>query len=705
MGQVALQTVLAATAGDTYISLSPVRLLDTRTNGETLAAHQSLSLQVAGIGEVPADATAVALNVTATDTSAPSFLTVYPTGETLPSSSNLNWSPGDTVANLAIVPVGSGGDLTFYNAHGRVDVVVDLQGYFAATGSAGGDYVSLTPQRIADTRTGSGAPNAGQTLGAGSTLDIQVGGAGGVPSVGVSAAVLNVTVTDTTASSFLSVFPEGQSNPGTSSENWAAGATVANRVVAPLSSSGQISVYNAFGQADVIVDVSGYFTSGTSSAAAASLYYPVSPTRMLDTRVDGNQLTASSYLGEQFAGVDAISDQATAIVANVTSTDSTSASYYSLLPEETAPTTSDLNWLPGVTVANLAIATLNSDGDAYLYNSQGSADAVIDVFGYFVPASGTNTPAVTPCSSVSLGPDEAELNGDSVEVTPAETCPSGVATQDTYWYLAPGSSAWSLAGASSSDGSFQYDSTSWADGSYQLMVWASSQAGIFQDVVGSSTVLMSLNPSSNLPDTFESTCYSNGYSTQACMEAEIASINAARAGEGVSALAWPSSLYSLTLAEQEFVVADQERTSRGLPAIAGLTTAANQSATEGVESNTDPDGFNVSGAIAYASNWAEDYGSLGAMFDWMYNDGPGSFNLDCPTSSSSGCWLHRDDILLNTVSGDMAGPPGYTWVGGTACVPESGVSYLDACGLEWVLVPSTSVSYQFTWSDAVALGA
>jgi hypothetical protein len=697
--------VQATATGDTYVSLSPVRLLDTRADGETLGANASLNLQVVGIAEVPATATAVAINVTATDTTAPSFLTVYPTGEVLPLSSNLNWGPGDTVANLAIVPVGTGGEVTLYNSNGDVDVVVDLQGYFLPSGDSGGDYVPLTPQRITDTRAGSGYPNSGQTLGAGSILTVQVGGDGGVPADGVAAAVLNVTVTDTTASSFLSIYPAGQSNLGTSSENWAPGVTVANRVVVPLSSSGQISAFNDQGSADVVIDVSGYFTAGPSSAAAAALFYPISPTRLLDTRVDGNQLAASSYLGEQFAGVGGISDQATAIVANLTSTDTTSASFYTLSPEEAAPTTSDLNWLSGVAVANLDLASLNTAGDAYLFNDQGSADAVIDVSGYFVPVDASNTPAIAPCSSVSLTPTESTGIGGPVEVTAEAGCPSGETAQYTYWYLAPGSSAWSLAAAASTNASYEYTSMGWTAGAYQLMVWASSQAGVYQGVLGTATVMTSLNPSSNRPDTFVSACYSGGYSSLTCMEAEVAAINSARSGEGLAALAWPAALYNLSAAEQVFVVADQERVSRGLPAIAGLTAAANQSATTAAQDNTDPDGFNVPGAIAYGSNWAEDYGSLGAMFDWMYNDGPGSFNLDCPAGGGSGCWAHRDNILLNTTTGEMAAPAGYTWVGGTACVPESGVSFLDACSLEWVLIPSSSVSYQFTWTEAVAMGA
>ncbi|HEY6538454.1 MAG TPA: hypothetical protein VI138_05365 [Candidatus Dormibacteraeota bacterium] len=706
LGLVTLPAVGATSTGDAYFPVAPTRLLDTRVDGGTLGPNSSINLGLAGVGAVPGDATAVAVNVTATDTTAPSYLTVYPAGESIPTSSNLNWNPGQTVANLVIVPLGGGGALSFYNSGGSVDLVVDLQGYFAASAGAGpGEYLPLSPARITDTRAGSGYPNQGQTLGAAAALTVQVAGQGGVPSVGVAAAVLNVTVTDANADSYLSVYPADETNPGTSSVNWSAGSTVANRVVVPLSPSGQVTAFNDLGQADVIIDVSGYFTTGPSPSAAASLYYPIAPTRVLDTRLDGSQPSAGSDLGEQFAAVDGIGAQASAVVANLTSTDASTASYYRLAPEATGSGTSDLNWSAGATVANLDIAPLSSTGDAYLYNSQGQADAVIDVFGYFVPLDPVNAPAVAPCSSVAISATAPGISGGPVDATAEAVCGSGASIEYTYWYRAPGSALWTLAGPPGSASSLQYSTAGWVSGTYRLMAWASSQAGVYQGALGGSSVLMSLNPATNLPDTFMSTCYSDGFLSAACTDAEVSAINGARSDEGLPALTWSSTLAALTPAQQIFIVANEERISRGLPPIAGMTAAAIQSATEGAENNTDPSGSNVPGAIGYASNWAEDFGPLGAMFDWMYNDGPGSFNLDCPSAGRPGCWAHRDDILLSTASGSTAAPAGYTWVGGTACAPEQGVSYLDACALEWVLVPSSSVTYQFTWDDAVALGA
>ncbi|HUY25509.1 MAG TPA: hypothetical protein VMV09_09440, partial [Candidatus Saccharimonadales bacterium] len=591
----AFATVQAATGGDSYVPLSPVRILDTRTDGSTLGAGSSLSLQVAGVGEVPATATAVAVNLTVTDTSSAGFLTANPTGGALLTTSNLNWSAGETVVNLAIVPVGSGGAVTFRNAIGTADLVIDLQGYFLAGVAAGGEYVPLAPQRITDTRPNSGYPNAGNTLGPGSTLDIQVAGEGGIPSAGVAAAVLNVTVTSTSAASFLAVYPGSEAEPGTSSLNWAAGGTVANRVVVPVNSSGQITVFNAVGTVNVVIDSSGYFTAGTSALASASLFYPLSPTRLLDTRADGSQLQPGSYLGEQFAATRGISPQATAVIANLTTTDTSAPGYFTVSPQESAPATSDLNWSRGATVANLDIAALSVTGDLYLYNSRGTADAVIDVFGYFVPASGNGGSAPQPCSSASMSTTTATVVDGPVGVTVAPSCPAGMPVTYTYWYRAPGAPAWTPAGPATSSSTFQFTTSGWASGTYQLLAWVSSQSGVFQGATGSAVAQYSTNPLTNLTDTFMSPCYGSGYGSVTCMEAEVAAINSARTGEGVVALSWPSSLYNLSPAQQEFVMADEERVGRGLPPIAGLTSAAGQVATQAAQSESDPDGFQVSG--------------------------------------------------------------------------------------------------------------
>ena len=387
--------------GGAYTALAPDRLLDTRSGsgypgaGQTLGPNSALPITVTGPGAdgVPSTATAVALDVTVTDATAASYLSVYPVGGTQPLVSNLNWAPGETVPNLVIVPVGSGGQVNLYNHAGVVDVVVDLEGYFAPepSGTTAGSYVPLTPSRITDTRPDSGSPNAGQSLGPSGSLSIQVTGAGAVPSStsAVEAVLLNVTVTGTTAASYLTVYPEGGTEPTASNLNWVAGETVANRVVVPISSStGQVTVFNHAGTADVVVDVDGYFSAGTAPAGAG-LYTPIIPVRVIDTRTGSNQsgegqtLGPSGILTEPLGSVGHLGSDLTAVVTNVTTTDTTAPSFLTVYPGPSLPLASDLNWTAGQTAANLTVATVSDTGSLSFYNQAGSADLVVDVFGYF----------------------------------------------------------------------------------------------------------------------------------------------------------------------------------------------------------------------------------------------------------------------------------------------------------------------------------
>src|SRR5712691_8033371 len=263
-----------------YTALSPQRILDTRTNSGKLGPGGSVNLSIGGI-YVPANATSVVLNVTAVDESTAGFFTLYPTGGTTPTASNLNWTAGETVPNLVSVGMSAGGDVTIFNGLGSADAVVDLEGYFAppSGGSTAGEFNALVPARITDTRAGSGQANAGSTLAAGSTLSVQVTGAGGVPATGVSGVVLNATVTNTTASSFLTAWATGGTMPVVSNLNWVPGWTVPNRVTVPVGTGGKVNFYNKFGTVDLVVDVDGYYTDATASG---QLFTAQAPLRVVD---------------------------------------------------------------------------------------------------------------------------------------------------------------------------------------------------------------------------------------------------------------------------------------------------------------------------------------------------------------------------------------------------------------------------------------
>jgi hypothetical protein len=142
--------------------------------------------------------------------------------------------------------------ISVYNAKGAADVIVDVSGYFTDGTASGKLFVPHVPHRIVDTR-------GHAALGPGGTLTLAVWDHFGVPST-ATAVIVNVTATDTTASSLLTVYPSTSPRPIASDLNWTAGVTVPNLVVGTLGSTGSISFYNAKGMTDVVVDLVGYFS-------------------------------------------------------------------------------------------------------------------------------------------------------------------------------------------------------------------------------------------------------------------------------------------------------------------------------------------------------------------------------------------------------------------------------------------------------------
>ena len=252
-------------AGDAghYRPLVPHRILDTRDGtggGVRLGPNSALELQVTGAGGVPATGVdAAVLNIVATQTTATSFVTAYPSGAARPQVSNLNFDAGDTVANRAIVKLGTGGRVTIYNLAGGADIVVDVGGWFtdASAPATGGNFVATQPARILDTRDGTGGVIGIRP--ASTAVDVQVTGRGGVPATGVSAVVLNVTATQPAGMGFLTVLPSGNTLPLASDLNFDAGETRPNLVIVQVGTGGKVTLYTSIAT-HVIFDVEGWFT-------------------------------------------------------------------------------------------------------------------------------------------------------------------------------------------------------------------------------------------------------------------------------------------------------------------------------------------------------------------------------------------------------------------------------------------------------------
>lgn len=385
-----------------YVPMSPTRVLDTRLGlgapREPLRGGATLELKVAGIAGVPADATAVMLNLTGIRASAKTYVTVWPAGRTRPTASNLNLRAGENRANAVAIGVGTGGRIALFNFDGATELVVDVTGYMLPPDRKAAGFVSLPPDRLLDTRIGLGAPKA--PVSSGNHIEVQVTGRVGVPA-GATAAVLNVTATRATSTGYVTVWPSDVARPVASNLNVTAGNTVPNLVVATLSPNGKVSLYHEGGQVDLIADVLGYFSD--SVVAAAGSFVPITPTRVEDTREqdlpvewgpvgaidpDGVHTVWLSDASLNEVGTVALPPAVSAVVVNVTAVGAGFPGFLTAFPGgesgDPIPPTSTLNVVEGDTVPNLAIVPITDPSvpSIRIYNSGGRIDVLVDVVGY-----------------------------------------------------------------------------------------------------------------------------------------------------------------------------------------------------------------------------------------------------------------------------------------------------------------------------------
>lgn len=380
-------------AGSEFTPHTPTRLLDTRDGtgaavAYPLAPYMTTRVKIVANGDIPAGVTAVALNLTATNTTAAGHVVAYASGKEQPETSNLNFVAGQTVPNLAVVPVGADGYITLANrSAGWVDLIADVTGYFMCAPANG--FTPVDPVRLADTREGLGAAK-GQVPGQG-TFGVQIAGKGGLPPKGVTAVALNVTTTEPKSSGHLTVYPSGQQAPVASNVNFVPGQTVANSVIVPVGPDGRINVRNgSWSPTDVIVDVTGYY-----SADGKGAYMPVAPKRLHDSRLYNWPLAGQDYRYEYLYQSDIALGAA---VLNTTVTNTQGSGHLSVAPDPnsldqyghstavrpTKPNSSNLNWTKGATVSNLVQASTGKNAVVDFWNGGWQpTDLVIDLFGVY----------------------------------------------------------------------------------------------------------------------------------------------------------------------------------------------------------------------------------------------------------------------------------------------------------------------------------
>lgn len=408
-------TLVAATApgqpgaaAASYVSLpTSARLVDTRPGAVTVdglnagtglrPAGSTYEVQVTGRAGVPADTPAVALTVTAVDSAAAGFLTVHATGTTQPNTSNVNYYQNHNTAGTVIARLSADGKVSIYTS-AATQLIVDVAGYFPA-----GSYSPLAaPVRLTDTRLGATTID-GQSAGiglraAGSTLEVQVAGRGGVP-IDASTVVLNVTAVDEAGTGFLTVYATGPTRPNSSNVNFYADHNMANTVITSLGTDGKISIYTS-AATHLIVDVAG-------SVPAATLTSLSAPTRLADTRPTGTtidgQHAALGRVGGGYsmqldvAGRGGVPVDASAAVLTVAAVDPYGTGYSTVFPAGTSlPNASNVNYYAAHNTANTVIVPIGAEGDVCIFASS-ATDFVVDVSGY-LPANGpVPAPADAAC--------------------------------------------------------------------------------------------------------------------------------------------------------------------------------------------------------------------------------------------------------------------------------------------------------------------
>ena len=258
---------VGAVGSRSFVAVSPARLLETRPGSSTVDGVSAggglvsgggvVRVPVAGRGGVPSSGVgAVVVNVTVVDAQGSGYVSVYASGGPRPLASNLNFVAGQVVPNLVITSLGADGRIELFASAG-VQLLVDVMGWFPV----GGSFNGLSPARLLETRPGSstvdGVSAGGGLVSGGGVVRVPVAGRGGVPSSGVGAVVVNVTVVDAQGSGYVSVYASGGPRPLASNLNFVAGQVVPNLVITSLGADGRIELFASAG-VQLLVDVMGW---------------------------------------------------------------------------------------------------------------------------------------------------------------------------------------------------------------------------------------------------------------------------------------------------------------------------------------------------------------------------------------------------------------------------------------------------------------
>ncbi|MCB0971216.1 MAG: hypothetical protein KDA97_06815 [Acidimicrobiales bacterium] len=432
-----------------YVPITPCRVVDTRRPGAggAFANREIRDYVVRGSGStiaqqggnaggcgIPDEALGVEASITAVDPADSGFFRTWPSGESMPNATFMNFARGQDTTNTGAITFGDEStDIRARNFGGSAQYVIDVQGYYVLPGASpapavqtndggpvGAAYVPLTPCRVVDTRQ----PGAGGALGNREIRDYQVAGSGGgfasqggnaggcgIPdgAVGVEA---SITAVDPADSGFFRAWPSGESMPNATFMNFARGEDITNTgsvTLATTEGDDHLRVRNFGGSAQYVIDVQGYYvipeTMDPEDLDGVELtgYVPMTPCRAVDTRQPGAggrfaNREIRDYLiaggGSAFAsqggkaGGCGVPDGALGVEASITAVDPADSGFFRAWPSgQSMPNATFMNFARGEDLTNtgsLTIATTGPD-DLRARNFGGTAQYVIDLQGYYLP--------------------------------------------------------------------------------------------------------------------------------------------------------------------------------------------------------------------------------------------------------------------------------------------------------------------------------
>lgn len=403
-----------------FVPLDPVRVCDTRLAcpgapaGPVPGSQGSIVFDVdkeinIDTGEivrtdvVPAEATAIAYNITAVDTSSRGWFAVIPPAESTPQVSTVNWpGAGQVIANGLTVKTGPERQTKVINSSAApTEMVFDIVGYFidpAKSAEPGQLFHQINPMRAYDSRI---AGPGGTPLPIPGEQGSRVIDVGDMLPPDAKSIAYNIIAVDTSARGWFSVTPGDAETFQASTINWATGGQVIdNGQFVALAGDGTIKVFNGSTEpTNLIIDVLGYFTDEDTSFSG-DYYHPINPVRAYDSRapqplfgpLGAKQARDVSVADGRDRNTGAVTvpnvvpPGARSINYNVTAVDTTSRGWFEVAPAGSAQTmTSSINW-PGANdvIAN-GLTVGISDGRAIRVRSgaTGPTNFTVDLFGYF----------------------------------------------------------------------------------------------------------------------------------------------------------------------------------------------------------------------------------------------------------------------------------------------------------------------------------